>query len=75
MTEQEKTYESLREEVDENHPLYELIFESWAWMTQQQKGYLADTIWREREFDLDTFWEIGTGMRWLNEMGSNTRRI
>ena len=60
MTDKETDYESLREEIDESHPLYDLLFESWDWMSNSQKGYLADTIWRDRDFDEDTFWDIGT---------------
>ena len=52
-------YATLREEVDESHPLYDLLFQSWDWMSKSQKGYVADTIWRDRVFVEETFWQIG----------------
>ena len=61
MMSKKNDYESLRKEVDPEHPLYDYLFESWDWMSDQQKGYLADTIWRERPFDMGTFENIGEG--------------
>lgn len=64
MTKDEASDEnSVRGEIDEDHPLYETFSNHPGWFDKQApqaRGYAASTVFREqRQFDLDTWAELG----------------